>query len=432
MKKILFLTRNFPPMMTEGSTRSWQLASHLEAIGWHPLVIGPAGIEGLDDNPDISLWYAEGAYTLYNTGQAVVGDGASPEMVQRLLCGMPVNAFSQLKNSVGGLLRAENNDQGWEKIARESAQQLIAEEGEIELIYAQGPPVTPHMLGLELAKKHGLPLVLDFLAPYDVEGADSVTSLAHHQRFEKLEEQVMQSGHAIIVPSRSLKIYFLKKYFGHLTNDDIRIVSDGYDPEDALISGRGPKEEDAVMRWIILAERVTRKELAAIFAAVSELLQQHEELRGMLSISMIGSQSHEAAALCRKYKLDDVFTLQLQCSRSGETELCSMADLCLAAVGRGEMNEVFVPERLFDIIGIRLPLLGFLHDGATRQVVEDAGGRIVEPGSRGQLAGILLELVEQWRNGQLQPLPDDAVRGFGIGKAIDELHREIVSRLPLD
>jgi len=50
VRKILFLAPNYPPAMTDGSSRAFRMASRLPAYGWEPIVIAPPAFVSDEDS----------------------------------------------------------------------------------------------------------------------------------------------------------------------------------------------------------------------------------------------------------------------------------------------------------------------------------------------------------------------------------------------
>jgi len=447
-------------MMTEGSTRAYQLARQLQRNDWEPFVIGPPAVSGLDELKVKVKGRAKGAeaalnasgedpfvrqegeddsgisalleerfpFPVYHAGEPLSLKGASQAKAFRVIRGMPQNSFSAIKRGVGGLFSADASDNGWEESARSIAEQLLAEHPDIEIIYAQGPPVTPHMLGLELSGKYNKPLIFDCLEPYDIEGGESVSGMPVHQRLKKLEDQVLHSGQALIMPSRAMKVLFLKKHFGRLAYDDISIVENGYDPEE-IEAISGFYQEGSVMRWTFILERLTRKEIAGFLGSIAALLKSQEGLRGALSFALIGSQRSDIDDLVRKSGLGDCVLLPWCYSRQAELDLCMMADVCGVVLGQNEMNECYVPERFYDAIGMKKTLFGVVPEGVVHQILSSVGGRVVPVKNIGETGDAILDLVSTWQAGQLQPSADDAVAGYKISESMKILIREIGYRL---
>ncbi len=449
--------------MTEGSTRAYQFARQLQMHDWEPIVIGPPAVTGLDelhvetkgrgkrrhasrDEPGdeaASMQEQESGFStahyspesltfpVYHVGEALSLKGMKPARALRIIRGMPDNPISALKRGVNGLFSTDASDNGWEKSAKALAEQVLEEHPDIEIIYAQGPPVTPHVLGLELSGKYNKPLVLDCLEPYDVDGGESVSGMPLHQRLGKLEDQVLHSGQALIMPSRAMKVLFLKKYFGRLSYDDISIVRNGYDPEeiDAL---SGMYQPGPVMRWVFLLERAGRKELAAFFASLAALLTREEGLRGAVSFAFAGSQRCDALEYVRKLGLDDVVSSSWCHSREAELNLCMQADVCGVVIGQGDMNGLFAPERFFDVIGMKKPLFGVVPEGIARQMITDAGGTVVPVDRVADAGSAIMDLVRSWQAGALNGSSDAAAEAYSIAEPLKILIREIGYRLLLE
>ena len=406
MKKVLFLCMNFPPMMTEGSSRAFKLASSLPEVGWEPVVIAFHSVSG----PEIEQL----PFDVHYVGQEVSLSDHDAEQMFRFVHGLPQRkrAFPKFGKT---RLKTGAWKNGWEKKARAVAGQVLLDNPDVEMIYAQAPPFSPHRLALELSGKHNLPVVFDCIGSFAA---------------DKLEMTVMLSGHCVVMPSRDLKELFLRKYREELSHGDISIVKNCFDPK-ALQTVGVKQDAGALMRWVFHIEMAEDGDLKRFFSGLSTFTQSSHAGREKLSFVFTGAGSVAVGRYLKKYGLEDFVEAHHVCSQREELELCMRADVYCLVLGRAEGHEVFVPERLYDVLGMSTSLAGVLPEGLSRQLILDVGGRTVSIGSSGDIADFLQDTLYLWRSKQLPVVSDVVARDYHIQSAVQEFLREMAARLPL-
>ena len=406
MKKALFLCMNFPPMMTEGASRAFKLASSLPELGWEPVVIAFHAVSGPEAEPL--------PFDVHYVGQEVSLPDHDAERLFRFLHGLPQKrgAFPKF-----GKMRLKTGSwkNGWERKARAIARQVLLDNPDVEMIYAQAPPFAPHRLALELSGKHNLPVVFDCISSFAA---------------DKLEMTIMHSGHCVVMPSRDLKEFFLRKYREELSHGDISIVKNGFDPKVLQAVDMG-QDAGGLMRWVFHVEMVEEGDLKHFFSSLSSFAQSLLAERERFSFAFTGAGSANIRRYLKKYGIEDFVEAKHVCSHREELELCMRADIYCLVLGRAGGHEVFVPERLYDVLGMNTSLAGVLPEGLSRQLILDVGGRAAPIDSSGKIADFLLDTLYLWRSRELPVVSDAAARNYQIQSAMQELLREVAARLPL-
>lgn len=403
MRKIMMLTRNFPPMMTEGAMRAYGFARALQESGWDPLVIGPEFPAGGIDVPRFS-------FTVRYAGEA----GERKEMddlgLFRALRREPVSGFDRLSQR----LQPEQDGRRWEKQARRIAGECMEEHGDIVALYAQAPPYDAIRLALELSRKHGLPLLPDLLWPCG-EG-----------RCRKDEELLINAHHGLMVPARYAKETLLKRYLGRVGHGDISVV-----PGLSRCSGSAGAErvDNGGLQLLFLVGGGHPGRFEKVFTALlGELVPV---LMGGARMMFAGTRSLEASRVAVKAGYADAVVPPGRGSLENELEYCSRADLCCMVLAEPLPSTGYVPERLLDVISCGIPVIAALPPGYQGKDAVDAGGGRVDnddPGAFRVATVTQLEMVqEEGRKKNAMPAgADDCSR-----QNTALLLRELMSRLPL-
>lgn len=284
MRKVLILTRNFPPYVTGSASRVWKFASNFTTIGWEPVVVAPPAIAGMAGGvksganpvnevcriaPDLDAGELDAA------GRCALLHGQEVPGTTGLFKGRQAKSF---KSATDGEL--------WLKNATATVERLLEEDQEIELLYAQGPPLEPLWLAFDIARKHSLNIMLDITEPLDPSmprpGASRSSAAA------KAEEQVMLSGVPILTPNRLLKEYFLKKYHGKLDNNLVTIVPPAFDPSHPAFRRQEPNRSGTVLRIALLVADLPVANLKALVSGLEAWIQADGIIAGGIEIVLLG------------------------------------------------------------------------------------------------------------------------------------------------
>jgi len=371
MKNILFLSVNFPPMLTEGSARAFRLFAKLAELGWAPIVVAPA--EVARDEADACRIGSElsGYSGIYRTGEVIAASTFGPERIAQLLQGntaSPLNA-SPLR-MISGMLPGSNLVSGWEKQAASIAADIITRYDTVDAIYAQGPPAAPLLLALDISAKHGIPVIFDLVAPVDGFSLPG----SSRQYLAKIEERVVTSGHTIMTPTRALKEYFLKKYFGKVTHDDISIVSDFCLVPAEIASMASQKREGGTLLLVFADHRVQGKDFKRFMQALGAFMKQEAVCKGGVSVRLISSSQEESNKYIRKYLQDASVSCSHRLPDKEELDAVARCDIFCFIVGTDESSHLILPERLLDALCMNRRLLVFGPDSPATQLALETGG----------------------------------------------------------
>jgi len=427
VRKILFLAPNYPPGMTDGSSRAFRIASTLPDYGWEPMVIAPPPFvsSGESSGPEEA-----GEETSGVNGERIWRTGSPVEVEEMEACGVAALAYGGSmppKGALGKVLPSRFSAPGlcaiWEKHAAALAEKVMSRFGDIEAVFVQGPSARALEIALEISVRHGVPVLFDLQAPLGRPSSFAPSGSLRSGECDSLEEKLLTSGYSLITPTRALKEYFLTKYFGRVTHDDITIIADT--PHDAADDPRAPWEgiADSTGRPVFLLQRLTEKETGDFFRSLSHLMGA---AGGCCSDAVV--VTHNASEkMLKKFGLEG--SLELVCPFSEEDllALCRKAGFIFYAVGRQDEDALRVPELLVDVAGMGIRWAVSAHEGVISRFASEAGGLSVLAGDEAALAAGLREIAGaaggKFTQG-IEELPQHE-------KVMEALVREIALTLPV-
>lgn len=423
MRKALFLTRHFPPLVTSASSRAWKLASNLSTIGWQPIVVAPPAIAGMEAT------LPSGANTVGDvrrTGAEIDASTLEASGRSALLHGRHVASMLPITARLSGLFRDDPDAEAWEKAATAEVERLLAAHPDIDLLYAQGPPIEPLMIALETARKHHLTVVLDITAPLDPAmpepGASGSSSAA------EAEARILLSGVPMLIPTRALKEYFLKKYIGRLDHGSMTIVPPAFDATHPVFRQPGAVASDGVMRVALLVDELPKSDCKAVVAGLEAWLKSDGVPTGAIRMTFFGEGSSEIARRTAKSPVKPMLLFDPAASLGEQLEHCRKAGIFCALLGRTPANACTVPDRFADAIGMGKPLFAVLPDGAAARLVADSGGVTANAGDARAIAGLFSSMYQAFRTGTLRAASGELAGRHAVGAVIPELKRAIAGQ----
>ncbi|MBN1928355.1 MAG: hypothetical protein JW764_02265 [Chlorobiaceae bacterium] len=398
MRKALILTRHFPPYVTSGASRAWKFASNLSAIGWEPVVIAPPAIM------DMPAGVQSGANTVpavHRTGPEIEAGGLDAAGRNALLHGgQPLAALNNsLKSMLSGLFKENSGGALWEKSAAVLIDRLLDEEPEIDLLYAQGPPLEPLGLALETARKRPITVVLDITAPLDPAMPPPGSSASSDAA--EAEERILLSGVPLLTPTRHLKEYFLQKYRGRLDHGLVTIVPPAFDGSHPAFGRRLADASGTALRIALLVEELPKGELKALVAGLEAWLKGGVPAGGV-ELLLLGAGASELLRRAAGKPLEKLLTPDDACGLDSELMLCRKAALFCVVQSSAAASASTVPDRLADALGMGLPLCAIAPDGAASRLVLDAGGLHAPARDAGAIAELFRAMVSGWSARTLQ------------------------------
>lgn len=420
MRKSLILTRNFPPLATGDASRVWKIASNLATIGWDPVVVAPPAVAGAE----LSLSSGASKVTaVHRTGPGIDGSKLEPAEMNALLHGKPLPVVRSITSRFTGLFRDGHDGDAWKQGAALQVAKLLEENPEIDMLYAQGPPVEPLLLALETARKHNLAVVLDITAPLDPDmpgpGPASSSPAA------RAEGEILLSGVPMITTTRALKEYFLKKYIGRLDHGAMTIVPNAFDSTHPAFGADVPSARNGAMRIALYIGDLPKPDLKAFIEGLDSWVGSDRVGDGDVEITMFGDGAADMAQRVRKSPAGQLLAFDLGGGIGRQLELCRNADLCGAVLGRTPSGARILPDRLVDALGMGRPLMGSLPEGVAANLVQEAGGATAQAGDHRATAALFRSQLAAWRSGTLAVPPAGLISRYAITGAMQELTRAI-------
>lgn len=384
MKRFLLISYVWPPAGGGGVQRPVKFAKYIHQFGWQPVVVTAKNPSAPSRDPSLEadlppglpvhrLATVEPAAPAGGGGSGAAGGvkAALKRAALRLL--FPDRHVLWLATALPGALRA-------------------AKRHAVDAVMVTAPPFSSFYLGARVARKLGLPLVLDFRdewSGYYAEGFNpGQADHKRQQRVEKAEARLVGQAARVIGASRAYGKRFLRLYGGDPAK--YAWIPNGYDHQDfeGLESLAPEASAGRPLRLLYAGTIFEVTSLDMLWRAMAEL---SEAERGRLEVRICGRAAPGQVLDPGLAGLTVVVSGYLE-HREVVRRMAS-ADALLLTLADLPGSQRVIPGKLFEYLAARRPILALVPRGETAGLVDVCkAGRVITPSNHEGL----VELLRAW------------------------------------
>ena len=400
----------FPPIGGAGAQRNTKVAKYLPGLGYDLTVVTGPGSSGRRWTPiDESLGEEVDA-------RVRVARISEPE---------PPRGATRKFARVERWLRVPTAWKGWWDRA---AVPLAAEAGrDADLVYASLAPFETADAAVEVARRLGVPLVLDLEDPWALDEM-FLQETALHARLElRAMRRALRAADGIVMNTPEA-VRRVTESSRRLRDVPITSILNGFDAAD--FAGPAPARDDGVFRIVHtgslhswgkprLSRRLLGREPAGVnvlsrslmhlLPALGAALDARPVLRDRVEIHLAGSLTPSDRA--------DLASAPARVVEHGflahpeSVALLRTADLLFLPMHDFPGRRVaIVPCKTYEYLGSRRPILAAVPEGDARDMLLEAGNAIVvSPTADGELTAGLIRSLDAWAAGAAAPAPSEAL-----------------------
>ena len=409
-RRVLMVAYLFPPLGGAGIQRTLKFTRYLPDYGWHPIVITPRnpGYEIRDEGaiaklpPGIEIersFIFEPWWPIFRRVQRLsrVGRPATPSAT---VSGAPMSANAprpdrSLASRFASLVFFPDEHVTWIPFAVRSAMRAHRRRA-VDAIYSTSPAITGHIVAGLVARRTGLPWVADFRDPWV--GNSLLPPLpAQYRRLQGwLERWIVDNASHVVAVTPSLTDALQSRYPSNAGK--ITTITNGYDAEEMRTVVPAARD-DRFFRLVYTGSLTTGKEgLDTFLAGLALLLDRDPAVIDRLRVEFIGWKDETSSEQARHWltdpRLSAVVTFSGHRPRLEAMEAAAAADAALYLLADDPGSKLFVGGKLFDYIGLGVPVLAIVPEGDAKHLLDSLGwGLVAEPTPEG-VAGGLVKLME--------------------------------------
>lgn len=382
-RTVLLIAFHFPPMKgSSGLQRTLRFAQHLPAFGWRPIV--------LTVNPEAHDEIAE------MKGNEVPADLT----VHRAFC---LNAAKQL--SIFGrypkFAALPDRWASWRLWAVRKALKVICEE-KVDAIWSTFPIATAHGIGMEVAKRSGLPWVAEFRDP--MWQHDWPTEAVANRVWRNMEKEIVAAADRLVFVAPSAINMYTERFQG-LSRSKLALLENGYDEEVFKRAQADlPASTTAQSRPVTLLHSGiiyrSERDPTQFFAAIAAL-----KGRGTISASslqiVLRATGPDADFRPDLQRLDIADIVKIEPSIDYMQALREMMTVDGLIILQASNCNAQIPAKLYEYIRADRPVLALTDPiGDTAATLDRMGaGLIARLDSQPEIEAALPMFIEQIRNG---------------------------------
>jgi len=382
MKKVLIIDERFP---NTGGTRTEKFVKYLPQYGWEPIIL-------TIDQRTLNPFYEEIVKNYVDSNLKIYGTKTLPTF--SLLKKVNANRLSGILNSYFFI---PDMSIAWIPYGLKRGINIIQKEMP-QIIYSTSPSEGVHVLAYLLKKKFNLPWVADFRDLWTLyDGRYKRLTFMHHIINLYIERSIYLRWCDLIIANTEKNKDIVIKHF-RVPSDKIRVITNGFDPEDSLLpTKKNGKKDNMVLGYLGGFEKVAlcyREFLSGFEKAV-----QTEESIFLELWSVISEQLRYEI---EKNKLiSDRIIFHHYMSHQSSMKAIETADV-LVVLLRSNYPHV-VPQKLYNYLALRKPILAVIPpNGSAAEVIRETNsGIIVSPDDVRGISNGILNLYKKWRNGTI-------------------------------
>jgi glycosyltransferase involved in cell wall biosynthesis len=281
----------------------------------------------------------------------------------------------------------------WNGLAARTIERFLREAGFApDVLVTFGQPMSVHLLGLELKRRHHFPWVAHFSDPWSDNPLNALDPLSRALN-RRWERRVLSAADRAVFTSQETADLVLRKYPDSWREKAV-VLPHAFDPRlfDAPLERRNG---EITIRY--LGSFYRNRTLEPLFRAISRLLCDNPSSFIGVRFEIVGALPKRAAWL-RKIEEFPSGLIRLEAPVSYRESLLLMASSDgLLIIDAPADRSVFLPSKLMDYIGAGRPILGLTPEGASANVIKGLGGWVADPGNVSAMADVLKSFLEMLR-----------------------------------
>ncbi len=415
-RPVLLVAYHFPPSGAVGGRRMRRFYEYLPAHGFRPVVLTIR--EELGESLDPSCPHR---YRL--PADDIVRSGVLPSFNDGYRCLKQANPF---KRSGPGCERwpapgVEAGDVGrrpfwrrfllalmqtpdetfsaWYLPAVLRGRRIIRDDG-IRCMVTSSPPCTAHIVGLTLKKLTGVRWIADFRDPWvGSPQRDPATRTALTDRFDRAMERwtVEQSDHVVSVTERMT--HLLRQRYPRLDPRRFVTIPNAADPDD--LDGVSMETDTGRFTLVYAGALYGGRDPGGLFSALGKFLEATGLDRSAVRLRFIGAPSSTMRLAledkARLSRVGDVVSVEGRLPRREVLEISGRSH-GLVVLAQNQPDQI--PGKVYEIAALMKPILALTEDGATADVLREAGGAwVVDPGDIDGISQAIREIYLSAREG---------------------------------
>ncbi|MDT8323692.1 MAG: glycosyltransferase family 4 protein [Bacteroidota bacterium] len=370
--RVLVIAYYFPPLGLSGVQRTLKFVKYLPQFGWQPVVLTVED-RGYFAKDESLLAELEGLdIEVIRTPSLDPLHFFRKKGVVRMPSGKSLGLLGKLSQAVF----IPDNKRGWKKHAVQAALDAVAARP-VDVIFATAPPYTDFLIGSEIKKRTGTPLVVDYRDAWLENPLHFYPTPLHRALHRRMEQRVLRTADRILSINRPIKERILTGY-PFISHGDVSILSQGFDQDD-FRHVRRQRPQNAPLRFLYSGTFYYNRSPEAFLRALRMLFDREPGLVRDVEAHFVGSAREEDQRLVDKLGLTRTVTMHGYLPHREAVQHLVDADVLWMTIGHGRGEEMMSTGKLYEYLGARKPILACVPEGAAHQTLVRSGAAFFAP-----------------------------------------------------
>ncbi len=414
----------FPPMGLSGVQRAAKLVKYLPENGW-----------------DVTVLTVEvGAYFAFDDGllEDVLGPGI--EIIRtrtldptsrkkgRTLVPFPEEGKRKIFSRLSQFFLLPDNKIGWKKYSVRAGIE-VARGRKIDVVFASAPPYTTLLIGEAISSRVGIPLILDFRDDWISNPRHSYMTPLHLWISRRLERRAVAAARTILSINQTIADLVRARH----QNSDVRVIPQGFDPEDFEAGGEdsvasGASEE---MTFLYTGMFYDAQKPDTFLKALSALYESCPEAKHIVRARFIGLFSKRSEKLVDALGLTGHVDVIGYMNHADSLSALKQCDVAWMTIGHQKGANMISTGKLYEYMGSKRPILALIPGGEAKNALDQYGASfIADPDDVGAVTSLMRHLLERWKEGTLPRGDANYISRYDrrmLAKQVSEVFEEAVS-----
>ncbi len=445
MKKVLFLTSNFPPGRTVGTQRVTKILKYIDGaeFEFHVLTLEESFYGDTYDKNKALEQRVPDSVKVYRTPIRDLTKGFT--YIKSLMAGKKEKAApertakSQPKNITGGkqsggksmlsrlahkgrdfffsFLEFPDKYIGWYRDAVKEGVRIVREE-KIDILLTTAPPHSLFVMATRIKKLTGVKLVLDYRDPWALSRWDKGNRIKTASESYLEKKAIKAADAALFVTDKLQKEY--ARHYHQFNPEKFHVFYNGYDADD--FEGKKCEPSAPPLRFIHLGTLYKKRNPEKLFEAVKQLKDEGLLSAGQVQFEFIGYVARELDFLFDKlaaYGLEDLITFKPNIDF--DSSLTTMYEASVLIIVQ-PFTDLQVPAKLLEYMYTERPILALCEPGsATAEVIEKGSlGLVAASQDVGEIRQAILKLLDHLQEPQFKA-DERYIKSFNMKEYIKKL-----------
>lgn len=385
-RRVLIVTREYPPAIGPHSIRVAKLVTHLAAFGWSASVVTTPvdhawahdatladAVAGIETRRIARL------FTRVVHPRAGLDTRPGPELPS------PDDWHPGWRGRLAGLLLPDSSLLWAIPAARAAARDSDA----IDVVVTTGPPFSTHLVGVWL-RRRGIPWVAEY--------RDNWTTNPLYRRarpiqalLRRLERWLLHRAGAVVVVSEEARAEMIESF--PFVAGRIVVAPNGFDPDDLPPETGRP----GTFEIAYAGSLHRRRDPSTLFAVLGHLSAARVDLRRDLRLRLMGNIPRWVVDKARVAIGGDAVSADGLLPHRAALERAGRAAVLLVVSSLAEAGSAAMTSKFLEYLGLRRPILLLAPDGPARRLLAELGVGIgADPTDEPAIEAAVLTLYAEW------------------------------------